>query len=161
MRTRPLTGRAVLVCLLAFFGVVVVVNMLMMALAIRTLPGTEVDSAYRASVAFNGEIVSAREQAARAWQMAAQIEHAADGRTTVKVDARDARGSPLTGLTLAARLQRPTDKRADRHVRLAEQESGVYRGAADAIAAGQWDLVIEAARANERLFLSRQRVNLK
>ena len=46
---RPLTGRMVLLCLIAFFGTVIGVNMLMMKFAIDTLSGTEVDSAYRAS----------------------------------------------------------------------------------------------------------------
>jgi nitrogen fixation protein FixH len=156
-----LTGRTVFVCLLAFFGVVVGVNVILTVLAIRTLPGTEVDSAYRASVGFNVEIAAARAQAARGWQIAARIEHAPDGRAAVQVDARDAHGSPLTGLTLAVRLQRPTDKRADRNIDLAEGESGIYRGADDDIAPGQWDVVIEASRTGERLFLSRQRVVLK
>jgi len=43
---KPLTGAKVLFMLLAFFGVVIGVNMIMMRLAIQTLPGTDVDSAY-------------------------------------------------------------------------------------------------------------------
>ena len=42
---RPLTGRMVLFSLLTFFGVVIGVNVIMMRLAIQTLPGTDVDSA--------------------------------------------------------------------------------------------------------------------
>jgi nitrogen fixation protein FixH len=42
---KPLTGRKVLAILIAFFGVVIGVNVAMMRLAISTLPGTEVDSA--------------------------------------------------------------------------------------------------------------------
>jgi nitrogen fixation protein FixH len=160
-RAKPLTGRTVLLCLLAFFGVVVGVNMVMMMLAIRTLPGTEVDSAYRASVSFNREIAAAREQAALGWQVTARIEHAPDGRAHVNVEARDAHGAPLTGLAISARLQRPIDKRADRLLTLAERETGIYRGGAKDVAAGQWTLVVEAARANERVFLSRHRVFLK
>jgi len=63
--SRPLTGRMVLVMLLAFFGVVIGVNVTMMKLAIATLPGTEVDSAYSASLGYEKEIVAARAQAAR------------------------------------------------------------------------------------------------
>ena len=48
---RPLTGKMVLFYLVAFFATVIGVNMMMMKLAIDTLPGTEVDSAYRASLA--------------------------------------------------------------------------------------------------------------
>jgi nitrogen fixation protein FixH len=161
VRTRPLTGRTVLVCLLAFFGVVIGINMVMTILAIRTLPGTEVDSAYRASVNFNAEIAAARAQAALGWQVTAHLERTPDGRVTIKVEGRDGHGAPLTGLAVSARLQRPTDKRADRLIALAERETGLYRGATDEVAAGQWDLIIEAGRAGGRQFLSRNRTALK
>lgn len=158
---RPLTGRTVLICLLGFFGVVVGVNMTMMKLAIDTLPGTEVASAYRASLAFNSEISAARAQDTRGWQVAAHVERAGDGRASVRIEARDGGGALVTGATFSGRLARPATTRDDRPVALAERESGVYRGAADDVAPGQWDLIIEAERGGERLFRSRNRVVLK
>ena len=95
---RPLTGRIVLVCLIAFFGTVIGVNMLMMKFAIDTLPGTEVDSAYRASLAYRNEISAADEQSRRNWKVDAHVERRADGAATVRLDARDANGKPLSGL---------------------------------------------------------------
>jgi len=62
---RPLTGRSVLFCLLAFFGVIISVNIAMMTLAVETLPGTDVDSPYSAGLAYNQEITAARAQEAR------------------------------------------------------------------------------------------------
>ncbi|MFX4450820.1 FixH family protein, partial [Acinetobacter baumannii] len=82
---RPLTGRAVLFCLIAFFGTVIGVNMLMMKLAIDTLPGTEVDSAYRASLAYKNEIQAADEQNRRSWKVEAHVERRADGAATVRL----------------------------------------------------------------------------
>jgi len=158
---RPLTGRAVLLCLLAFFGVVIGANMIMMKLAIDTLSGTEVDSAYKASLAYNAEIRAAHQQAARGWSVAVRAERSAIGAVGVRVEARDAVGVPLTGLTFSARLARPTDKRADRTAALAEREAGIYRGQILEVAPGQWDLVLEAERGGERLFLSRNRVILE
>ena len=64
---RPLTGKAVLIMLLAFFGTVVGVNMTMMKMAIDTLSGTEVDSAYSASLAYTSEIGAAHAQSDRRW----------------------------------------------------------------------------------------------
>jgi nitrogen fixation protein FixH len=157
---RPLRGRTVLAALLGFFGVVVGVNMIMMTLAIRTLPGTEVDSAYRASLRFNGEIEAAREQDARGWRIVAQVDRAADGHAAIRVEARDAQAAPLAGFDMTAQLQRPANKRGDRTAALVEREIGIYRGAAVDVAAGQWDLVIEAGRAGKRLFLSRNRLIL-
>ena len=158
--TKPLTGRTVLICLVAFFGVVVGVNMTMMKLAIDSLPGTEVDSAYRASLAFNAQIAAARDQDARKWRVAAHVERSPDGEARVQVDARDGNGAPVSGVVFSGRLARPIDKRADRAVALNERESGIFRGAVADVAPGQWDLIIEADRGGERLFLSRNRVVL-
>ena len=58
------------------------------------------------------------------------------------------------------RLERPTDRRADQPVELAEVGIGIYRGTAPLVAAGQWDLVIEGDTAGKRMFLSKNRVFL-
>jgi nitrogen fixation protein FixH len=157
---KPLSGRFVLLTLLAFFGVVFAVNFLMMKLAIDTLPGTEVDSAYSASLGYGKEIAAARDQNARNWQVEARIRRAADGGATLQVEARDNHGAPISGVRFQGRFERPTDRRADRPVELAEVGIGVYRGTAPLVAAGQWDLVIEGDSAGKRIFLSKNRVLL-
>src|SRR5213596_357104 len=98
MRTRPLSGRKVLAMLLAFFGVVIGVNIIMMRLAIQTLPGTDVDSAYSASLAYENEIAAARDQNTRNWKVDAHIQRSADGSTTLQVEARDNSGEPMSGV---------------------------------------------------------------
>jgi nitrogen fixation protein FixH len=157
---KPLTGRAVLMCLLAFFAVVISANLVMMKFAMETLPGTEVDSAYRASLAFNSDIAAARAQEQRGWHVNAHVERKADGAALVNVEARDRNGAPLSGVDFTARLARPTDKRADRIVVLDQRGSGTFRGVAAGIHPGQWDLVIEAEGASGRLFLSTSRIIL-
>src|ERR1700749_2548710 len=110
---QPLTGGKVLAMLIAFFGVVIGVNVTMMKLAILTLPGTEVDSASTASLGYEKEIAAARDQNARHWRIEARTKRGVDGGATVQVEARDESGRPMTGLTFQGRLERPTDKRAD------------------------------------------------
>ena len=155
-----LTGRKVLLMLVAFFGVVIGVNLVMMRLAIQTLPGTEVDSAYRASLAYEKEIAAARDQNARNWKVDAHVERSGQGGATLQVEARDDNGRLMSGLKFQGRFQRPTDRRADLPVVLAEVGIGIYRGKALAIAPGQWDLVLEGASAGQRMFLSKNRVLL-
>jgi len=159
-RRRELTGRAVLIWLLVFFGVVFGVNGLMMKLALDTMPGTEVDSSYQAGNSFNAETAAARLQAERSWQVTAHVERAVNA-ASVRVEARDKAGAPISGLAFYGWLDRPTDKRADRRVALTEQRPGRYQGEVADIAAGQWDLVLEAGHGAERLFLSKTRVLLK
>jgi nitrogen fixation protein FixH len=157
---KPLTGRKVLFMLVGFFGVVFGVNFLMMKLAIDTLPGTEVDSAYSASLAYEKEITAAHDQSARDWKVDAHIARGADGGATLQVEAHDASGKPMSGLKFQGRFERPTDRRADQPVELAEMGIGIYRGSAPPIASGQWDLVLEAVSAGRRMFLSKNRVLL-
>ncbi len=144
---KPLTGGKVLAMLVAFFGVVFGVNMTMMQLAIKTMPGTEVDSAYAASLAYEKEIATAHDQNARNWKVDAHVERGPDGGTTLRVEARDNNGKPMSGLKFQGRFERPTDRRADQPVEMAEMGIGIYRGNAPDIAAGQWDLVIEGVAA--------------
>lgn len=157
---RPITGRFVLITTVAFFAVVISVNMVMMRFAITTLPGTEVDSAYSASLAYQREILAARQQNERGWQVQAHIERRPDGAAAVAIEARDHAGAPLAGLNFLARLQRPTDRRADRAIEVTEAGSGSFHGRAEGISAGQWDLVIEGDAEGRRMFLSKNRVVL-
>jgi nitrogen fixation protein FixH len=159
-KSRPLTGRKVFILLVAFFGVVIGVNMAMMMLAIQTLPGTEVDSAYSASLAYEKEIVAAHDQNARNWRVDAQVLRGPDGAATLRVEVRDDNGRPLSGLKFQGRFERPTDRRADKAVTLAEIGIGIYRGSAALIAPGQWDLVLQGDKAEQRMFLSKNRVLL-
>jgi nitrogen fixation protein FixH len=157
---KPLTGRFVLLTLVGFFAVVFAVNFAMMKLAIDTLPGTEVDSAYSASLGYAKEIVAAHDQNMRNWRIDAHIQRGPRGDATLQVEARDDGGTPLSGMKFLGRLERPTDRRADQPLELAEVGIGIYRGKAPFIAAGQWDLVIEGDTAGQRMFLSKNRVFL-
>jgi nitrogen fixation protein FixH len=158
--SRPITGRMVFFMMVAFFGVVIGVNLLMMRLAIQTLPGTEVDSAYSASLAYQKEIATAQAQSARNWKVEAHVERSGQGGAALRVEAKDASGRPMSGLKFQGRFERPTDRRADQPVTLAEVGIGIYRGSAESIASGQWDLVLEGIAGGQRLFLSRNRVRL-
>jgi nitrogen fixation protein FixH len=157
---KPLTGRKVLFMLIAFFGVVLAVNVIMAKLAIQTLPGTEVDSAYSASLAYENEIAAAHDQNARNWKVDAHIQRGPDGGATLEVEARDSSGLPMSGLKFQGHFERPADRRADQAVALVEVASGIYRGSAPLIGPGQWDLVLEGDAAGRRMFLSKNRVLL-
>ena|SRR5262249_10345821 len=158
---RPLTGRVVLLSLLAFFAVVISVNGVLMAFAIGTMPGLESAKPYHAGINYNAEIETARAQAARRWQVVSHVERDGAGRAAVRVETRDADGAPLGGLTVKVKLMRPADQRADRSLSLSEREMGIYLGNAADVAPGVWDLDLEARRGPERLFRSHNRLTLR
>lgn len=158
---RPITGRFVLICLIVFFGLIIAINVVMMKLAIETLPGTEVDSPYAASLAYGNEIEAARAQATRGWAVVAHVAREEDGGASVHIEAKDREGKPLTDVVFTSRLERPADRRLDQPVELASIGGAVYRGRVAQLASGQWSLVLEGDRNGERVFLSRNRVILK
>jgi nitrogen fixation protein FixH len=157
---KPITGRFVLIVILSFFSVVIGVNAVMMRLAVATLPGTEVDSAYGASLAYQKEIQAALEQDARRWKVEVHVERRSNGDATLSIHAKDADATPLAGLEISSHFERPTDRRADRSADIVERGNGIYNGSTQGLAPGQWDLVIEADRGGKRLFLSHNRVIL-
>jgi nitrogen fixation protein FixH len=158
-RTKEVTGRTVLVWLVAFFGIVALVNVVMIRAAVSTFGGLETESSYQAGLAFARETADARAQNALHWRVDARLSPLRDGATDVAIDARDAEGRPLDGLAATARLVHPADQRDDRVMALRQTGPGVFRGVTPA-AAGQWDLVIELARDDQRVFRSRNRVLL-
>ncbi|HEY2135353.1 MAG TPA: FixH family protein [Xanthobacteraceae bacterium] len=156
-RTKEVTGRTVLVCLVAFFGVVFAVNAVMVRAAISTFAGVETESSYQAGFTFTRDVAEARSQDALHWRVDARLTPLGNGNTRLQVEARDAAGRRLGGLVATARFVHPTDERGDRAVPLEESQPGEFRGSADAVA-GQWDLVLELARDGTRVFRSKNRV---
>jgi len=157
---RRWTGWTVLLTLLGFFGVVFAINGIMIFAAVSTMRGLDTDSAYQAGRMFERDVAMAKAQDARQWQVDAKVAAAPDGVRRLDVVVRDASGRPLGGLTLSAVFERPTDRRLDHAVAVAEGSPGSFHGNAE-LSAGQWDLVIELSRQGEQMFRSRNRVVLK
>ncbi|HZP21748.1 MAG TPA: FixH family protein [Bauldia sp.] len=153
---RQLTGRNVLALLVAFFGVVIVINVFMMSAAIRTFGGVDVPSSYEAGRAFEKEVAKAAAQAGRDWRVDEDLS-AAGGDRVLTVRILDAGGTPITGVQVRAKLAHPVDERQDVELAMSEEESGVYRGRG-LVAAGVWQLELQVDRSGEQVFRSRNRI---
>jgi nitrogen fixation protein FixH len=150
----------VLACVVAFFAVIITVNLIMVRLAISTFGGVDTENAYQAGLAFSREIAAARAQEARNWRVDAKISpRGADG-VTINLAPKDGAGRPLWDVDLMVALAHPTDRRQDHVASLNKIGPGLYRGDAD-VPPGQWDLLIEIAKGGERMFRSKNRVNIR
>ena len=158
-RPRQITGRMVLFMLLCFFGVVITVNVIMARFAVTTFGGVETESSYKAGLAFKGEERAAEAQDARQWEVDIHVESSGGDGRIVEVEASDKDGKPLSDLVATARLDHPTDARRDVSVDLKPLGNGHYRAITEA-ATGQWDLVIDFAQSGQRVFRSRNRLQL-
>jgi nitrogen fixation protein FixH len=158
-KPREITGRFVFFALLAFFLVVAAVNGTMMTLAVQTMPGVDVRNSYEASQRFNRDIAAARAQDARGWSANATLRlRGQDALATLEL--RDAAKAAVAGLEVGIRLAHPATRADDRAARMSEDGMGRYVATIPGVNRGAWDVVIEADRAGERVFTSRNRIVL-
>lgn len=158
-RGRKLTGRAVLIWLIAFFGVIFAVNGAFIYFAESTFPGLEVESSYKAGQEFESDVRAGKAQAERAWKVDAAVRPAGND-ATVEIQFRDKAGTDLHGLDVRVRLIHAVDPDHDHSATLPEVDSGTYRAVLPNVKDGMWDLTIEAYKGGERLFLSRNQLRL-
>ncbi|MEN5082865.1 FixH family protein [Bosea sp. TWI1241] len=154
-----LTGRLVLLAMVGFFAVVAGVNAVMMTIAISTMPGVDVKSAYESSQRYNGEIARMRAQQARGWTVDASLRRAGEA-AAVSVDFADKAGKPVTGLAVTVRLEHPARRVEDHEAKLSEVAPGRYAAQVPATHAGGWTLALTATRDDATLFETRSRVML-
>jgi nitrogen fixation protein FixH len=155
-----LKGWHVLAMLVTFFAVIFAVNFTMMSLALRTMPGTDVKSSFEASQHFNGQLDAIAAQDSRGWQVDIGTATLRSG-APFQVSVRDRAGEALGGLTVTARIERPTDARFDQKLGLRDLGAGQYSADLPRLGAGQWQLTVEISRGAERLFVSQRRILLK
>jgi nitrogen fixation protein FixH len=128
-----------LVVMIAFFGTVIAVNLVMAGYATRTFGGTVVDNSYVASQNFNGWLSNARRQAELGW--VATVGRSG-GRLLVTASAA---GQPLAGARVSATARHPLGHAPD--VALAFREAGPGRfEAIEALPPGRWQLAVRIRR---------------
>jgi nitrogen fixation protein FixH len=159
-RLREITGRHVLLGFVAFFGLVFAVNAVLVRAAISTFGGVETASSYKAGLQFEHEVAVAERQDALHWQVSGKLTRNGAGEAVLDVAARDANGAPLAGLRADARLAHPADERLDRVIALRPGSAGVFHGHAVA-QPGQWYLIVDLYRGDQRMFRSQSRVTLR
>lgn len=135
MQTRRFTGWHMTGLLVAFFAVVIAVNMLMATLAVRSFGGVVVDNSYVASQKFNLWLHEARAQSRLGWRD--EVTMLPDRHVALRLT--DAQGKPIAGSTVTAIAQHPLGRAPD--IALAFHERAPGRYASDhALPDGRWQL---------------------
>ena len=157
---RELTGRMVLLWLIAFFGVVFAVNGILVRDATSTFGGLETASSYQAGLAFDKERAAAARQDELHWTVTGKLRRTAPDAAVLTVSVQGPDSRAPAGISATARLIHPADLRHDHDIALRAVGDGVFSGQAVA-EAGQWDLEISLLRGDERMFRSLTRVRLE
>lgn len=135
---RQFTGRHFLLIMIAFFGVIVTVNVTMAVYANTSWTGFVVRNSYVAGLEFNRKSQEHREQAALGWTSALTLSGG-----TVSFTLADANGSPVPLESGTASFRRPVSDAEDTTLDLAAGADGAL-AAPVALPDGGWIVGVTA-----------------
>jgi nitrogen fixation protein FixH len=135
---KQFTGRHMLAWLIAFFGVILAVNLTLAYFANSTWSGLVVENGYVASQSFDKDLAKARAQDALGWSVG--MSHAND---RVRLTFADGQQQKIAGLAIAGQLRRPTSDRFDQALTFSDTGGGVYSAPAK-LAPGIWEVEVDA-----------------
>jgi nitrogen fixation protein FixH len=138
MTASRLTGRKMTGIFLAFFGVVIAVNMLMATIATRTFGGVVVENSYVASQKYNDWLAQSRRQDQLGWKVVPGV--STDRRVTVEVSVA---GTKVDGVA-----KHPLGRLPDVPLRFHRFGDRFVSDAA--LPAGRWHVQLTIARGADR-----------
>lgn len=127
--SREFTGRDMALVMVAGFGIVFAVNILMANLATSGFGGVVVENSYVASQKFNRWLEKAERSKALGWK--ADVTRSDDGYLTIAAD-----GVPEEA-TVTAQLRRPIGANETASITFASIEGGIYRST-QPVSEGRW-----------------------
>lgn len=149
---RQFTGWHMLAIMVAFFGVIIAVNLLMATFANTSWTGLVVQNTYVASQQFNERVAESRAQAALGWKATLSI---ANGEIRYSLD--DASGTPVRAESVVASFRRPAYEAEDWQVTLAAKADGDFAAAAG-VRDGIWIVNTEARMTDGTSYQEARRV---
>ena len=132
--------------MVAFFGTIITVNLIMAWNASNSWSGLVVPNTYVASQQFNGKVAEAKALAASGIEGSLSVE---GGRVTYRVV--DATGAPVLADDSSAVFKRPVDERKDFTLAMVSVGPGLFAIEHD-VPAGQWVVDISTTRDGEKVF---------
>jgi len=156
-RAFELKGLHVLAALVAFFGVVIAVDVSMAIEAYRTFPGEVSATPFEDGLQFNRTLARRAEERSLDWRakVGATVMGAGSdvrsGRVLLRVTIADATGKPVTGLKLSGQMERPATEIGRVSPNFTETKPGVYETAVPDTP-GAWDLTLNGSDRAGRAF---------
>ncbi len=152
---REFTGWHMLAIMIAFFSVIIAVNLTMAFMARSSWTGMVVDNVYVASRQFNEKAAMARAQAELGWRTELAIAH---GRLDYRL--LDSAGKAVRATQAKATFRRPAYEGEDQEVTLLRQPDGSLSAPVD-LRDGQWIVQIDTDAGLEHTYRDTRRVTLR
>lgn len=138
------SGRWIPWVFVGLFGLVLVANGTMIAIAVTTFTGLETNNAYQKGLAYNDALAAKEEQAALGWQASLDSEPVAGSKETLAFTLTDRSGEPITEAKVEATVVRPIQEGHDQTVAFERTGQGRYQASVDLPLPGQWDVHLKA-----------------
>jgi nitrogen fixation protein FixH len=132
-------GWHVLAAMVAFFAVIISVNVVFITLALDSFPGEDTRRSYVQGLAYNEVLEDRQAQAALGWTASANL---TEDRVLIEVRGPD--GMAVEALRLTGSLRHPADMGLDRSLTFTEVRAGVYAAGVSDLPEGRWELNAEA-----------------
>ena len=142
------------------FGIVFLVNGIMVYVATTTWTGIAVNRAYDKGLTYNRNLEAAARQEALGWNVSLVTDVTADLAGKLEVALHDSDGAPLQRALVVVAFERPTHEGYDFAVELAPDGAGTYTAPFTAPLPGVWDLRLVATRGTDR-FVTTERVDIR
>jgi nitrogen fixation protein FixH len=154
-RASEFTGKHMLLIMLAFFGVIIAVNLTMATFASTSWTGFVVKNSYVASQQFNEKAEWGRAQAALGWAGTLVVDGSA-----IRYRLVDRAGEPILLSSVNAIFRRPTSDSED-HTFVLEAGSEGWHSADSVLRDGVWIVEIDAEAGIEQPYRDVRRIVLK
>ena len=139
---RTLSGRGVLLWLLAFFVPVILINVCFIVISVSTFSGEDEQKPYLQGISFNQTLARREEQRRLGWHMSVSAERERSGQVDLDIVLRNADGSPRCNEKFNGELRHPADELKDRPLVVTEAGSCHYSARVDGVSRGAWDVVL-------------------
>lgn len=139
-RTDTLRDKLVPWYVVAFLGVVILVNGVLVYFAASSYTGLQTENHYTKGLEYNRVLAAERAQQALGWTVTIRFDQTDALRGRVTAEARDSSGAPLVGASVTARLVRPTQAGHDLRLALSAESGGIYAAEVALPLPGQWDI---------------------
>lgn len=143
---RKLTGRAVLLLLVGFFGVIFATNAIFITAAVCTFRGEDEAKPYLQGVEYNHTLARRAEQARLGWRARIGDQRLASGAVLLTIDVSQPDGKAPKGLSLTGELRHPADEHRDRTLHFAETAPGHFEAQLRDVTPGRWEMVVSNSR---------------
>lgn len=160
----PIKGWHVGLVFALFFGIVFVVNGMLVYKAVSGFDGLEQADAYRKGRAYNYVLEEMSAQKALGWTTNIVTTPIANGATphatALVVTFKDATGAPISKLNVHGTFWRPVMQGSDERLLLKETTPGTYQAAFDLAYGGNWEIRIAASGPANQKYAQSQRTVL-